>query len=293
MVHECGKRPFLSRILFPSPLPGSVIMSWLNKQPTWLVVLVSFPALLLSWHLLVVWGEYDRFILPGPVDVWRQLLVVVSDGRLLRHSLITISEVIPGLLIGSAIALPLGYLLTKSPLAERLISPYLIASQAIPVIAVAPLLTIWVQSTYWARVLVAVLVVFFPILINIIAGLRSVPAELYDLMHSLQATRWQIFRKLEFPAALPVILAGLKVGATLSVIGALVGEFVQPKSQGLGFLLVTSRYQFKTDLVFVVLVTLATIALSLYGLVALIEKSVLRWQSAGSSGNTLKGASDA
>lgn len=268
-------------------------MTWLNKQPTWLIVLFSFLALLLGWHFLVVWGEYDRFILPGPIDVWRQLLVVVGDGRLQRHSLITISEVIPGLLIGCAIALPLGYLLTKSPLAERLISPYLIASQAIPVIAIAPLLTIWVQSTYWARVLVAVLVVFFPILINIIAGLRSVPAELYDLMHSLQATRWQIFRKLEFPAALPVILAGLKVGATLSVIGALVGEFVQPKSQGLGFLLVTSRYQFKTDLVFVVLITLAAIALSLYGLVALIEKRVLRWQSAGSAGNTLKGASDA
>ena len=104
----------------------------------------------------------------------QQLEVVIVDGRLLRHSLITISEVLPGLLIGSLIALPLGYLLAKSPLAERLISPYLIASQAIPVIAIAPLLTIWIRSTYWARVLVAVLVVFFPILINIIAGLRSV-----------------------------------------------------------------------------------------------------------------------
>ncbi len=224
-------------------------MRWLNAQPTWLMVFVSFLALLLGWELLVMWGEYDRFILPGPGDVWRQLQIVVGDGRLPKHTLITLSEVIPGLLIGCIIALPLGYLLAKSPLAARLISPYLIASQAIPVIAIAPLLTIWVRSTYWARVLVAVLVVFFPILINIIAGLRSVPAELYDLMTSLQATRWQTFRKLEIPAALPVILAGLKVGATLSVIGALVGEFVQPKSEGLGFLLVTARYQFKTDLV--------------------------------------------
>ncbi|MCA9960220.1 MAG: ABC transporter permease [Anaerolineales bacterium] len=257
-------------------------MHWLQRQPTWLMVSISFLALLLGWELLVVWGEYDRFILPGPSDVWQQLRIVVGDGRLQQHSLITLSEVIPGLLIGCAIALPLGYLLAKSPLAARLISPYLIASQAIPVIAIAPLLTIWVRSTYWARVLVAVLVVFFPILINIIAGLRSVPIELYDLMASLHATRWQTFRKLEFPAALPVILAGLKVGATLSVIGALVGEFVQPKSEGLGFLLVTARYQFKTDLVFVVLLTLALIALSLYGLVALLEKRLLRWQQAGS-----------
>ena len=253
-------------------------MRWLDKQPAWLMVFVSFVALLLGWQLLVVVGQYDRFILPGPVDVWRQGWIVVGDGRLPHHSLITLSEVIPGLFIGCAAALPLGYLLAKSPLAERLLSPYLIASQAIPVIAIAPLLTIWVQSTYWARVLVAVLVVFFPILINIIAGLRSVPDELYDLMHSLQATRWQIFSKLEFPAALPIILAGLKVGATLSVIGALVGEFVQPKSQGLGFLLVTARYQFKTDLVFVVLLTLAAMALGLYGMVALLQRRVLCWQ---------------
>ncbi len=253
-------------------------MRLLRSLPNWLTILISFSLLLLVWQLLVVVGGYESFILPAPVDVARQLVIVVGDGRLLRHSLITLSEVIPGLFIGFGVALPLGYLLAKSPLAERLISPYLIASQAIPIIAIAPLLTIWIASTYWSRVLVAALVVFFPVLITIIAGLRSVPSELYDLMRALKATPAQIFRKLEFPAALPIILAGLKVGATLSVIGALVGEFVQPKSQGLGFLLVTARYQFKTDLVFVILFTLAGIALSLYGLVALIEKRVLRWQ---------------
>lgn len=236
--------------------------------------------LLALWQVLTVVGGYDRFILPGPLDVWEQFSIVATDGRLLRHSLVTISEVIPGLLIGFLVATPLGYLLARSPLAERLLSPYLIASQAIPVIAIAPLLTIWVRSTYWSRVLVAVLVVFFPILINVIAGLRSVPSELYELMQSLRATRWQIFRQLEAPAAMPILLAGLKVGATLSVIGALVGEFVQPKSQGLGFLLVTARYQFKTDLVFVVLLTLSAIALSMYGLVALTERWLLRWKRA-------------
>jgi len=254
------------------------VSRFLNVQPQWVTILVSTIVLLLLWQLLVTVGEYERFILPGPVDVWQQLWIVAGDGRLLKHSLITISEVVPGLLIGLLVATPLGYWLAKSSLAERLISPYLIASQAIPVIAVAPLLTIWVTSTYWARVLVAVLVVFFPILVNIIAGLRSVPAELYELMDSLQATPWQTFRKLELPAALPILLAGLKVGATLSVIGALVGEFVQPKTEGLGYLLVTARYQFKTDLVFVVLFTLATIALLMYGIVALLEKRVLRWQ---------------
>jgi NitT/TauT family transport system permease protein len=255
----------------------------LRAQPAWLTVAASFALLLGLWHLLATYGGYERFILPGPLDVWRQMRLVVLDGRLQRHALITLSEVLPGLLIGCLVAMPLGYLLAKSPLAERLISPYLIASQAIPVIAIAPLLTIWVRSTYWSRVLVAVLVVFFPIAINTIAGLRSVPAELYELMHSLQAGRWQIFRKLEWPAAMPILLTGLKVGATLSVIGALVGEFVQPKNQGLGYLLITARYQFKTDLVFVVLLTLAAIALIMYGAVTLLEKRLLRWQRANGS----------
>ena len=255
-------------------------MNRLRAQPIWLTIIFSFLILLLVWHLVATLGGYDRFILPAPADVWEQLRVVISDGRLLKHTAVTVSEIIPGLLIGLAIAVPLGYLLAKSPLAERLISPYLVASQAIPIIAIAPLLTIWISSAYWSRVSVAVLVVFFPIAINIITGMRSVPPELYELMQSLQASRWQVFHKLELPAALPILLTGLKVGATLAVIGTLVGEFVQPRSQGLGFLLVTARYQFKTDLVFVVLLTLAAIALVMYGLVVLLEKRLLHWQSA-------------
>lgn len=254
------------------------MLNTLRTQPVWLTAVTSFVFLLIGWQLLVTVGQYERFILPGPLDVWQQLQIVVSDGRLLRHTLITLSEVIPGLLIGCLVAAPLGYLLAKSPLVERLISPYLIASQAIPIIAIAPLLTIWISSVYWSRVAVATLVVFFPILVNMVVGMRSVPPELYELMHALKADRSQIFRKLEFPAALPIFLAGLKIGATLAVIGALVGEFVQPQSRGLGFLLITARQSFKTDLVFVVLLALATMALSLYGAVALLEKRVLRWK---------------
>ncbi|MFO7662946.1 MAG: ABC transporter permease [Chloroflexota bacterium] len=282
--HACFERLVIT---LPKTLPlvdmnsKKSLLRRLDDLPTGLIVSVSFLILLAIWHLVVVWGEYPRFILPGPVDVARQSTVLIQDGRLLRHTLITLSEVVPGLIIGALVAMPLGYLLAKSPLAERLISPYLIASQAIPVIAIAPLLTIWIQSWYWSRVLVAVLVVFFPVLINTIAGLRSVPSHFYDLMYSLRATPFQIFSKLEFPAALPTLLTGLKVGATLAVIGALVGEFVQPRSQGLGFLLVTARYQFRTDTVFVVLVALGFMALSLYGLVVLIERRLLRWRSYG------------
>ena len=238
----------------------------------------SAVVFVLAWYLLGWLGSYQRFILPMPHDVVVAFWGMVVDGRLPRHTLFTLTEVIVGLFLGVLIALPLGYLLAKSPLAERLLSPYLIASQAIPVVAIAPLLTIWIRSVYWSRVSVAILVVFFPILINVITGLRSVPKELYSLMTSLRASRWQQFRMLEIPAALPILLSGLKVGATLSVIGALVGEFVRPRSDGLGFLLLTARAQFKTDQVFAILLVLGALSLTLYGLVSMGEKSWLHWE---------------
>lgn len=280
------RRPAPARAQSPflpdTPDPTQISEYRMNRSRPNPLVTTSLSLLLLlaGWQLLVWIGGYPTYLLPGPVDVWQALVGMVDDGRLLRHAAITVSQAVPGLLIGCALAIPLGYLLAKSPTAERLLSPYLIASQAIPVIAIAPLLTLWVDSTYWSRVLVAVLVVFFPILVTMIAGMRTVSAELVDLMHSLQATPWQLFRKLEFPASLPVLLAGLRVGATLAVIGTLVGEFVQPRSQGLGYILVTARYQFKTAEVFVVLLALAVIALSMYGAVLLLERRLLRWQRA-------------
>lgn len=252
----------------------------INKQPSRAVTnLLALAIFVMGWQALVTIGDFDRFILPAPIDVAEQFGVVIEDGRLLKHTLVTLSEVLAGVLIGCTMAATLGYLLAKSPLAERLLSPYLIASQAIPVIAIAPLLSIWIQSTYWSRVLVAVLVVFFPILVNVIVGVRSVSAESHQLMKALGASRLQTFLKLELPAALPVLLGGLRIGATLSIIGALVGEFVQPRNEGLGYLLVTARYQFKTPLVFVILVTLAALALTLYSLVYLLEKRLLHYKT--------------
>ena len=276
MVHNQKHEQW--QIEIAEPKRSRVVLQALLRSPI-VSTLASGIVLLIAWQLLVTLGGYEKFLLPAPLDVWEQFVLVVQDGRLARHTLITVSEVIPGVLIGCSLAAVLGYILAKSALAERLVGPYLVASQAIPIIAVAPLLTLWVPNTYWSRVVVAVLVVFFPILVNMVTGMRSVSAELYELMHSLKATRWQIFRKLELPAALPILLSGLRVGVTLSVIGALVGEFVQPRNVGLGFMLVTARYQFKTPLVFVILLTLGAMALSLYGIVWLIERRLLRWQT--------------
>jgi len=171
----------------------------------------------------------------------------------------------------------LRHALAKSRTIERLLSPYVVASQAIPVVALAPLLLIWFGPGLLTKVLVCALIVFFPVLINVIVGVRSVEPDLRDLMRSLQATRWQIFTKLEIPAALPVLLGGLKIGATLSVIGAVVGEFLGT-NEGLGYLINEGRGLYDTSKMFVGLFGLIALALILYGMAAWLERRALAWR---------------
>jgi NitT/TauT family transport system permease protein len=171
----------------------------------------------------------------------------------------------------------LGYLLAKSPLLERLAGPYIVASQSVPAIAIAPLLIIWFGSGKLSKVLICALVVFFPVLVNTIVGIRSVDEGLRTLMRSLRANRWQTFTRLEVPAAMPVLLGGLKIGVTLSVIGAVVGEFVGA-DRGLGFLINLSKGLFNTPLMFAALIVLSAISLSLYLIVTGLEHWLLAWR---------------
>jgi NitT/TauT family transport system permease protein len=209
--------------------------------------------------------------------VFQRLLRALTDGSLLYHTAVTLLEVLLGLLAGALSATLLGYLLARSRTLEGLLAPYLVASQAIPLVAIAPLLVIWFGPGMFSKVLICSLIVFFPVLINTIVGLRAVPDNLRDLMRSMRATNLQILRYLELPAALPVLLGGLRIGATLSVIGAVVGEFVGA-NQGLGFLINVARGQYDTALVFVAVFDLIGMALTLYGIVVLVESRVLRWQ---------------
>ncbi|MCC7119177.1 MAG: ABC transporter permease [Anaerolineales bacterium] len=228
------------------------------------------------WELIVRVSGLPKFILPSPADVALRFVKALADGSLWIHTGQTLTEILLGLFFGASFATILGYFLAKSYLLESILAPYLVASQAIPIVAVAPLLALWLGPGSASKVLICSLIVFFPILVNTIVGVRAVPAALYDLLRALHATRWQILFKLEIPAALPVLLGGLRVGATLSVIGAIVGELVDAK-QGLGFLLKLGDFQYDTSMVFVAVLMLAALALSLYGLVTLLEKKFLKW----------------
>jgi NitT/TauT family transport system permease protein len=239
--------------------------------------LISIALGLLVWYLIARYSGIPNFILPSPTSVWTRFLRALQDGSLLYHTGITLLEIVLGLLVGAIFATIVGYILAKSRSLEKILSPYLVASQAIPIVAIAPLLVIWLGNGILSKVVICALIVFFPVLVNTIVGVRAVPKALYDLMDSLHASRSQILWKVEVPASLPVFLGGLRVGATLSVIGAIVGELVSAE-EGLGFLLQLGDFQYDTPMVFVAVFMLILLALLLYGIVILLEKRFLKWQ---------------
>lgn len=248
--------------------------------------IVNYPAatfpfvvasVLLLWEGLVRWQQYPAFILPGPLAVGRKAVALTLDGTLWKHAQITLLEIVLGLLLGIGLALILGYLLGKSPVWDRLVSPYIVASQTIPVVAIAPLLVIWFGNGLLSKVLITGMIVFFPTLVSTIVGIRSVDADLRDLMFSLRATRSQLFLKLELPASLPMIFGGLKLSVILAVVGAVVGEFVGA-NVGLGFLINLGRGVLDTTMIFVAVFALVLIAQSLYAVVSVLESHYLRWR---------------
>ena len=240
-------------------------------------ITLSLVVGLILWQAFTAYSDIPSFIFPTPLDVWEKFLSVFLDGSLLFHTLVTLREVLIGLTLGLSVATLTGYFLAKSRTVERVLSPYIVASQSIPIVAIAPLLVIWLGPGIFSKILTSALIVFFPVLVNTIVGIRSVPGELYELMKSLQANHMQRIIKLEIPAALPVFLGGLRIGATLAVIGAVVGEFVGA-DKGLGFLVNVGRGLYDTSLVFVAVFTLVILALVLYGSVVFLESRLLSWK---------------
>jgi NitT/TauT family transport system permease protein len=238
--------------------------------------LMGVLALLVLWHLISL--AYPEFILPGPMRVAQRWLERIEDGTLLPNALTTLGESALGLLMGSVCALVLGYPIASSQIAERMLKPLVIASQGIPFVAVAPLIFIWFGNGLAAKVLLCALVVFFPILVNVVAGLRGVPPTWRDLFRVHRATRWQTFAHLELPAALPHVLAGLRIGGTLSVIGAIAAEFVSA-NRGLGFFISQASNLYDTPSVMAGILSVMTLALVFYAAIGVLARVAAPQQS--------------
>lgn len=238
-----------------------------------LALLVVFLA---AWEWLPGLLNIPPFILPPASQTWSEFLRMLANERLLYHAGITSLEVIVGFILGSLLGMFIGYVLGISPKAEMILSPYLLALQIAPKVAFAPLFVMWLGYTVYPKILVAILIVFFPVMVNVLTAIRTVDPDMVNLARSFSASRWQIFRMIEYPATLPPLFSGLRIGSTLAVIGVVVGELVGG-NLGLGYLLVFGEGQGNTAMVFVTIIVLTVIGIVAYGAVVIAERKVLHY----------------
>lgn len=243
----------------------------------WAGLPVALMGLLVLWQVVVSAGGYRPFILPGPALVAERFVAAAQSGILWQHTSATLVEALGGFAIALALGLTIGYVLAHLPWLERALAPVLAASQAIPVVAVAPLIILWFGPGLTGKLLIAALITFLPILISTVVALRAIPRELREMALISGASRWQMLRFVEAPLSLPVLFGGVRTGLALATTGAVVGEFVAGR-EGLGALINIARGLFDTPLIFVALITLAMITLSLYLAATLIERALVRWE---------------
>jgi NitT/TauT family transport system permease protein len=244
-----------------------------------LPVAVAATFFVVVWQSIVVIGDYQTFILPGPAVVADRFVTGWVNGIIWPHFATTLTEVVLGLALGASVGILTGILLARSRIAARLLSPYIVAAQATPILALAPLIALWFGTELSSRLLICALICFFPIAVGTMVGIRSVDPRLVELGASLRATRWQRLSRIEVPSALPQILGSLRVGVTLAVVGAIVAEWAGG-DQGLGVLINLARgSMFDIPLMFATLLTIALLGVALYLIVVAVERRLIRTPS--------------
>lgn len=238
-----------------------------------LAVLLAFLA---AWEWLPGVLGMPEFVLPKFSRVVQEAVTMWNEGGLVKHIFATLVAVLVGFALGSLLGIGVGVVLGLSPSAEKILSPYILALQIAPKVAFAPLFVMWLGYTIYPKILVAILIVFFPIMVNVLSAIRTVDPDMINLVRTLKASRVQVFRLVEFPSALPALFSGLRIGATLAVIGVTVGELVGG-NLGLGFVLTSGEGQGNTSAVFVAIALLTAIGIIAYGLVAWAEDRVLHY----------------
>lgn len=244
------------------------------RWPSSLDSVILALVLLVCWEVAVTVGEVPAYLLPPPSTV---LMRIITDYQsLFMHSMVTINEVVVGFALAIVVSIPLAAVLAQFRAAERALYPILVATQTVPKVAIAPLFVVWFGFGMTPKVLIAFLICFFPILIDALIGFRSTPKEVLWLARSMGASRLRMFFNFQLPAALPNIFAGLKVGSTLAVVGAVVGEFVAA-DRGLGYQLIVANGLLDVSLSFAILVVLSVIGILLFAVVDIAERLLLPW----------------
>jgi putative hydroxymethylpyrimidine transport system permease protein len=242
---------------------------------------ILYPSMLLIlffifWELMVRQFEVPHYILPAPTRIIHTLNV--QQSLLLHHTFVTLEEIIVGFLLAFVVGVGLAFLMFQFPLLEKTFYPIVIGSQTIPVFAIAPLLVLWFGYGLPSKVVMAALIVFFPIVVNTLDGLKGADSDEVNLLRILKANRWQILWKVRVPSALPFVFSGCKIGISVSTIGAIIGEWVGSK-EGLGYLMLHANAQLQISLIFASLIYLTILGVSLFYLIVLMERWVMPWKN--------------
>ncbi|MDJ0990582.1 MAG: ABC transporter permease [Desulfobacterales bacterium] len=244
------------------------------KQTGWLPAAIIL-GLLALWETGCRFGGLPDFILPPPSQVLQ--VAVLEAPRLLPHAAVTLTEILAGIGLALTVAIPLAVVMFARPALERSLAPFLIASQAIPVFALAPLLVVWLGYGLASKILMAAVIIFFPITVSLLEGFKSCDPAYRTLFRLMGAGFGQTLVRLHWPWALPYFFAGLKVGVSVATIGAVIGEWVGAQ-QGLGYLMIQSNARLKTDWVFAAIFYLALMGLGLWWLVGKLERRLAAWR---------------
>ena len=264
-------QPIASDHQMPAPATG------LGSPTSILVGSLSFGLLfLLAWQFLPPALGVPSYIIPTVTDLAREFTRMVQRENLMVHVVSTVTIATAGFVIGSFLGAAMGYVLGMSVFIEKVLSPYILGLQIAPKVAFAPLFIMWLGYNAWPKLLVTVLVVFFPILVNVLQSMKTIDRDLINLARAYSMSRLQIFWKIEVPASMPALMAGLRIGATLAVIGVTVGELVGGNT-GLGYLITFGEGQANTAMVFNAIVLLTLVGIVLYGAVTMIEARVLHY----------------
>lgn len=248
----------------------------LRENPQYALVPLVFVVVVLAWEFGAGPVGIEEFVLPRPSQIWDALVVQLGSSQFWHHAWVTVQEAGLGFLIGVAVATVLGVLVSRSRIVEKTVMPYVVAFQAVPKVALAPLFVVWFGFGLSSKIVMAAVIAFFPMLINVIEGLMAVDKDKVEMLTTFGASETQIFRMARLPSALPFIFAGLDVGAVFAVLGAVVGEFIGAK-EGLGYLLLNANYNFDIPTMFAVLVVLSAIGLLAHLLIRALQRKVTFW----------------
>lgn len=250
----------------------------LRRRPELVTVPLVFVLVVAFWESAVRCFQIDAFILPTPSEILAELWDGLQSGAYTSHALVTGEEMLFGFLIGASLGLVIGAVVAQFPLVEKTFFAYLVGLQTVPKLAIAPLIIVWFGFGIESKIFIAALIVFFPMVVSVIEGFQSADRRQLDMLRAMGASRWQQFRMVKIPNALPFIFVGANVGVVLSILGAVVGEFVGAQ-EGLGYLILQYNFQLKIARVFAILVILAAMGITLHVIVKTLHRKIVFWRA--------------